>query len=133
MSSGPRDCASLLEARSLVDAPPVMRYPSWMDAQYVLHASTWNVQRVTATLPGTGPVISRSGRRFMIGFRADAAIVGTIKVGPFRDPASSGWELTATANPIWFALWTHGPIVCDEWYVITTPPEACLVYECLLD
>lgn len=116
-----------------IDVPrPVTRYPTWMDARYMLVASYWRAAPVIAVAQGAQPQVPSDPNRYMIGFVNMDPVIGSVRADVTTEGAHSGWLIPDGSEVLWLTAFSHGPIVSAQWYIISAFLPRVMVYECIL-
>lgn len=109
----------------------IMR-PVWADPTYL--AELTEVKRTNVNVPSLGTVkaADNNPRRWAIGFAGYLAgsppAQTTIVSGTLQD--ARGWVLGDAG--VWFRLFDHGPLVAEEWYIVSGGTAVVTVYEIMV-
>lgn len=95
--------------------PPAPIRPSWADPTLVMQLTALRVTTTDLGPGGTKEVVPADPKRVALGLRLGAAAVNPAAFYPAGSGADFGWTLTASSDPLWFDLFTFGPLVTAAW------------------
>lgn len=106
--------------------------PVWADPRWLMSANDFQATVFSVVTPGDGLLAPADPTRWAIGFSVGRDFNGgfPIEVYPLGGTTIRGWNLNQT--PLWFSIFTYGPMVCREWYFHTSFNYNITVYSALI-
>lgn len=115
------------------DGPIIMRWPSWMDSQYMTVATRLSVARVSLT--GVTPVriLRTNPRRIALHIYA-GGLAANVLLAPHSRPDLTGYLITAAYNSaLRLCLISDGALPTSEWYASSSGATDITVAETELE
>lgn len=99
---------------------PIGDIELWVKPETVLALSSY--RSTTVDIAGGAPTLVVRGdpKRIGIGFTYGSTAAFSFAVGPSSRPDLTGFIQPSQASNLWFNLFTHGPLVCADWYAFSS-------------
>lgn len=107
--------------------PPAPDAPAWADPRLILAAASYRVQAVAVSLTATVTVAVNDPLRVAIGFSIDGTAPANCRFYVDAAQVSRGWYSGGAISPLWFDLFTFGPLVTTEWFARASGPGTVVV------
>lgn len=110
------------------ELPTIVR-PVWSDPRFIAGQNETSVTNVNTAPSGPVLVARNNPSRWAIGFsHPPGATIGTTVMFT-TDPTGQSGGFEWNGQTIWLTLFTHGPMVCQEWYAVDTTGAVITVLE----
>lgn len=106
----------------------VFARPSWADPSFMVYSSFWTFRVYAFTTAAVEQVMVADPKRWGIGFTLPTTIIANPRIAPHNQPAEFGENVLAGLNGTFFTIFTHGPMVGNEWYGISAIGQTMGIY-----
>lgn len=112
-----------------VTASPLGDLPLWVKPTTLLTLSGWRMDRVTLGGMGPGLLAKADPKRVGIQFATGSGALANFVVSPDARPDLGGFGSSTSVPFLAFTIFSHGPMVCSEWYGFLSGGGTVTVYE----
>lgn len=104
-------------------------YPLWVMPDTILAMSSWRFSRVTLGGAGPGQLVAADPKRIGVQFATGSGALTNFVVSPESRPDLGGFGSSSSVPYIALTLFTHGPMVCANWFGFISGGGTVTVYE----
>jgi hypothetical protein len=106
----------------------VFARPSWADPSFMVYSSEFTFDVYTFASTAVELVLAPDPKRWAVGFTLPTTILATPRIAPHNNPTDFGEDVLVGLTRTFFTIFSHGPIVCGEWYGVSGIGQTMGIY-----